>query len=418
MTTVNLVLHLQALVLMLIVLYGNYCISKVSDTVNRWFLMLASLNIVMLAFESLFFFFFLRGYNSVYLGISECIYHLAHYSFLAGFCFFQAGFIKGKREISPVYKPFCVSVCSLSVILLCLCTINEYIFPLGINSEFFDHLYLAGRLGGTLNLFALIIMIIRCHDCLYKQEIVALLTFHVMPITTSIMKLAFPGLQITAVGFCFSMVIINIFAMYNISVWLGQREAQINRDRMRIMLSQIRPHFIYNVLNTIYNLCDIDVEKAKDAIDLFSGYLRKNFRSIEGKEYISIRDELEQVRFYYLLEKMRFSDDLNLVMDIDEVSFKVPQLSVEPLIENAIKHGILKRPEGGTVWLSVKEKEEDYVIIIEDDGVGFDTGSLEELGPDHVGIRNIKERLSYMGASLDIKSEPGIRTVCTIRVPK
>ena len=78
MTTVNLVLHLQALVLMLIVLYGNYCISKVNDTVNRWFMMLASLNIVMLAFESLFYFVLLRGYNSVYLGISECIYHLAH----------------------------------------------------------------------------------------------------------------------------------------------------------------------------------------------------------------------------------------------------------------------------------------------------------------------------------------------------
>lgn len=418
MITVNLALHLQALLLMIIVLYGNYRINKATGTVTRWFMTLASLNIIMLAFESLFYCGQLREWDGVILGVLECVYHLAHYSFLYVFCFFQAGFIKRDKEVNHIYKPICLTICSMSALLQCICSVNEYIFALGPDRDFFDHIHMVGQLGGIINLFFLICMIIQYHNYLYKQEIVALLTFHILPILTSVLRFAVPGLRITPVGFAFSMVIINIFAMYNISVWLGQKEAQVNRDRMSIMLSQIRPHFIYNVLNTIYHLCDINVEMAKEAIDLFSGYLRKNFKSIEGKEYISIRDELEHVRFYYLLEKMRFKDELDLVMDIEDVDFKIPQLSVEPLIENAIKHGILKRSEGGTVWLSVKEKKDDYVITIEDNGVGFDPEALTGLDADHVGIRNIRERLEHMGASLDIKSEQGVRTVCTISVPK
>ncbi len=418
MTTVNLALHLQALILMIIVLYGNYLIFKAVRTPNKWFMALAFLNIVMLAAESLFYYGQLCGWNSAFLGVAECIYHISHFSFLCVFVFFQAGFVRRQKAVHFIYGPVSITICSLSAFLLCICTVNAYIYHFGPDQQSFDYVHIVGQLGGFINLLLILCMIIQYHKYIYKPEIVALLTFHVLPIMTSILKLSIPGLRITPVGFTFSMVIINIFAMYNMSIWLGQKEAQVNRDRMKIMLSQIRPHFIYNVLNAIYHLCDINVEMAKDAIDLFSGYLRKNFKSIEGEEYISIKDELEHVRFYYLLEKMRFKDDLELVMDVEDVDFKIPQLSVEPLIENAIKHGILKRPEGGTVRLSVREMNENYVITIEDDGVGFDTGGLAALDADHVGIRNIRERLEYMGASLDIKSEPGVRTVCVITVPK
>ncbi len=419
MTLVNLVLHLYSFVLMAIVFFGNFRIYKYEKLTNRWFIKLAFLNMIMLLSKSLFFLITLCEWDKpLLLGLLEFIFYASHFAFICTFVFFQAGFVRQGKAVHSVYRHISIVICSLSAFMLCTCAFNEYIYTFDPGHRILVWMYVLGQAGGVLILALSICMLIQYHKYMAGLEIKALLTFHILPVLSIILRCFIPDLRVTPVGFSFSMVIINIFAMYNRSILLGQREAQVNRDRMRLMLSQIQPHFIYNVLNTIYNLCDINVEMAKEAIDLFSGYLRKNFKSIEGEEFISIKDELEHVKFYFLLEKMRFKDELELITDVDDVDFMIPQLSVEPLVENAIKHGILKRQEGGTIFLSVKDKGENHVITIEDNGVGFDPAVLSLPDADHVGIRNIRERLEYMGAALDITSIPGEKTTCIIRVPK
>lgn len=194
-------------------------------------------------------------------------------------------------------------------------------------------------------------------------------------------------------------------------------EQQLTEARIATMISQIQPHFIYNTLGTIGHLCIEQPERASELVRSFSLYLRGNFSELDNKGTIRLANELEHVKHYTDIEKVRFPD-MTVIFDIQVDEFFLPALSIQPLVENAIKHGLMGLESGGTVKITAYEMGADYCVRIEDDGVGFDTVLLQD-PQKHIGIRNIRGRLEAMcGGTLTVESTPGVGTTATITIPK
>lgn len=193
--------------------------------------------------------------------------------------------------------------------------------------------------------------------------------------------------------------------------------AQLQKDRIAIMISQIQPHFIYNTLGTIQQLCKENPEQAAKLIQNFGLYLRGNFSELDNTVPIRFAKELEHVHCYTEIELIRFPD-MTVRYDIQTEEFLLPALTVQPLVENAIKHGLMGLEEGGTVTVTAFETPTHYCVKVDDDGVGFDETTLQD-GQTHIGIRNVRERLQIMcGGSLTVKSHSGKGTTALIQIPK
>lgn len=196
-------------------------------------------------------------------------------------------------------------------------------------------------------------------------------------------------------------------------------EKELEESRIAILRSQMQPHFIYNILNVIYYLCGKDPAAAQGAITKFSDHLRNNLEAISQTELISFRKELDHIHTYLELERIRFAEDLSIVYDIEEDNFLLPVLSIQPLVENAVKHGIAKKRGGGIVTISSRQTETEYRIVVSDTGVGFDVDRYMEDGKVHVGLTNTRQRLaSRMNATVDVDSQPGKGTTVTVTIPR
>ena len=194
-------------------------------------------------------------------------------------------------------------------------------------------------------------------------------------------------------------------------------EAELKESRISIMLSQIQPHFIYNTLGTIERMCLKDPKKAFDLVRNFSLYLRRNFSELDSVKTISFSEELKHVEYYVNIEKVRFPD-MNIEYDVQTTDFVMPALSVQPLVENAIKHGLMRLETGGTVLIRSYETPTHFCVEVKDDGVGFDP-DLPLDGKKHVGLRNIRGRLKAMvDGDLVLESTPGAGTKAVIMIPK
>lgn len=198
-----------------------------------------------------------------------------------------------------------------------------------------------------------------------------------------------------------------------------KQEIELKNLESHLMLSQIQPHFLYNVLNSITALCDIDPQRAKAMTLSFANYLRGNLQSLQSKELIWITKELKHVEFYLMLETERFEDKLSYTFEIKCKDFKLPALTLQPLVENAVKHGICYKKTAGKVTITTSERPEGYEIVVKDDGVGFDSAAVDFANSKHAGINSVKNRLKYLcNGSMSIKSKVGAGTVVTILIPK
>ena len=196
-------------------------------------------------------------------------------------------------------------------------------------------------------------------------------------------------------------------------------ELMLQEKQISIMLSQIQPHFLYNTLNSIYQLCETNPMRARAMVNSFAEYLRNNLSTLEEPGLISFETELSHINTYLDIEKVRFEDTLEIEYDVKCVDFSLPVLTVQPIVENAVKHGTSKKRGGGTVRIETDEDGESYVIRVSDTGCGFDPTVPKNDGKRHVGIENVRQRLSNMcSGSLTIESTVGEGTVATIRIPK
>ena len=154
---------------------------------------------------------------------------------------------------------------------------------------------------------------------------------------------------------------------------------QLHDSRMELMMGQIQPHFIFNTLSSIRTLVMVDPKLSYDMLYDFSNYLRANIDNVTNLEGIKFSAEVEHIKSYVNIEKVRFGDRLEVEYDIQSDDFTVPPLSIQPLVENAIKHGVCKKMEGGTVYLRSYETDDFYVVEVDDNGIGFNAESASKV---------------------------------------
>ena len=195
--------------------------------------------------------------------------------------------------------------------------------------------------------------------------------------------------------FLFYILVTGILMIRHYAVLERTLKDELKQSQISILLSQIQPHFIYNTLSSIRYLCKLDAELAQKSIDDFALYLRCNMDSLQKSDLIPFEKELLFIETYVKLEQLRFGDRIKVVYDFEETNFDVPSLTLQPLVENAIKHGISLKENGGTVALKTERIDNDILISIIDDGVGFDVDKQLDDGRTHIGLTNVKHRLSY-----------------------
>ena len=218
-----------------------------------------------------------------------------------------------------------------------------------------------------------------------------------------------------AVAFLFYYLVIHVHMSQQVN---EEKDLKLREQRLSLMLSQIQPHFLYNTLNTITALCRVNPKLAEETTIKFSGYLRENMYSMGENDTNPFSKELDHTNIYLDIERLRFGDRVKVEYDIKSDDFNMPTLTLQPIVENAVKHGICSKLEGGTIKISTEKKGRDHIITIEDNGTGFEIDKALNDGRPHVGIHNVKERLkSMVRAEMEIISFIGIGTTVRIIIP-
>ncbi len=199
---------------------------------------------------------------------------------------------------------------------------------------------------------------------------------------------------------------------------LLMNEMELEKSRANVMALQINPHFIANTMSSIVALCEPNAPEASSLASKFANYLRDNYVNMSSEQLIPITTEIQHVKNYLEVEKVRFPN-IKDEYDIKCDNFLVPTLTVQTLVENAVRHGIQKKKNAsGTVVIKAYDDENCFIVEIIDDGVGIDNEKLDN-NRIHVGIKNVKSRLSLLcDGLLEINSKQGIGTTCKISIPK
>lgn len=194
-----------------------------------------------------------------------------------------------------------------------------------------------------------------------------------------------------------------------------RQQQEIAQHRANVMVLQMRPHFIYNTLMSIYSLCNQDPQKARQVTMDFTNYLRKNFNAVASGSPIPFSAELEHTRAYLAVEQAQYEEMLLVEYDTPFTRFRLPPLTLQPLVENAVKHGM--NPYAGPLHVCIRTRHTSAgsVLTVEDSGSGFD---LSDDSEPHIALSNIRQRLAMMcGGSMTIKPRESGGTVVTIRIP-
>ena len=200
-------------------------------------------------------------------------------------------------------------------------------------------------------------------------------------------------------------------------------------ERLRMeaayLQAQIHPHFLFNTLNSIMALSEMDIERMRNLAGAFASYLRISFDFLSAGKLVSLSHELELVRAYLYIEQERFEERLSIRWEIDpDINLFLPPLTIQPLVENAVTHGVLRQAKGGTVRIRITRQVHATLIEVKDDGIGMEEEMvLHLLDPawKHkrgIGLFNTNRRLTQLyGKGLSIHSKPGEGTSVSFVIP-
>ncbi len=264
-----------------------------------------------------------------------------------------------------------------------------------------------------------ILLIIKYRKKLNRKDIIALMSLPVLIFISATM-------QYTGFGIMFGLFLMSGVSLFIIYLMIqadrnrqkAEQEKQLMDMNIAMMLSQIQPHFLYNALSSIRRMIRKDPEVAATAVENFSMYLRQNLESMNRVEPIPFTQELKHLREYLYLEKLRFGNRLNVEYDLGYEDFVLPVLSLQPIVENAVKHGILKKEEGGCVRISTHREGNMVILTVSDDGVGFHTDSVHNNDRMHIGFNNVKSRIEMQcRGTVSVESTIGAGTTVKMTIP-
>lgn len=314
----------------------------------------------------------------------------------------------------------CLITLSVSVVLDLLNMKLGILFTVSETGKYIDEpLEFLGDLAIIAVFIVALVSILSKKETAINEKLI-LVSFEVFPVVAYLVGTITQKYTWIYPAYLLSVLFIYIRIFLERGKKIAKQQVILEKQSTALMISQIQPHFLYNVLTTISNLCVTDPEEAEETTVLFSQYLRTNLDSLRNQEPVPFSTELGHIKTYVELEKKRFGDILDVKYDIREQGFSVPSLGLQPIVENSIKHGIRGKNAPGTIKISTEKVADGYRVIIEDDGIGFDQNMPpKEDGRSHVGMTNVKERLRQMcNASMKVESSPGNGCRTEILIPE
>ena len=286
-----------------------------------------------------------------------------------------------------------------------------------------ENQFVRGPLGYSCHILCIGLLILLVYESLQKSRQKKAVSCVILLLNASLILLAAAWDRTQSSGpiSCLTVVMVSSCLFYYL--WLHMQSAYAHElaleaeQRIQIMMTQIQPHFLFNTLSTIQALCRIDPEKAFETTEKFGTYLRMNIDSLSQASLIPFQKELEHTKIYADIEMIRFPY-IHISYDIQEDDFELPALSVQPIVENAIRHGVRGR-YNGSVKIVTRSEENEIVIAVTDNGKGFDPDEAETAEGTHIGLRNVRERIGMLcGGTLSIESSEGSGCTVSIRLPR
>lgn len=418
MIQVNIALEIFALAITTLLLFC--CVLELvrkKDTGTVLFTAMLGVNAVVLVSDIVTWVFAGREDLTTPLYVANFLVYSLGYVLTALYTAYIVHYIRRKAKVWTPVVPVIAALCGIAVLLVALSLYNHMYF------SFTDGIYVRGPLYWLSQVYpiALIvinIVIILLHEkSLGLHDTCAMLSYCLLPVIAMIIQLRVYGITLLYIATTLSLMIVYVMVHIEQGRRLEVQTRELTQANVAIMLSQIQPHFLYNSLSVIKELCRSDPALAEQVVMDFSNYLRGNLDSLSSKKPVLFTDELEHTRTFLELERLQYGDMLEVVYDIRETAFLLPTLSLQPLAENAVKYGMKER-DRLTVTISSFREGEDYIVTVADDGAGFDPAA--PLSPDrsHVGIANVKERLALQSnGRLEIESVKGHGTTVRLVIP-
>ena len=267
-----------------------------------------------------------------------------------------------------------------------------------------------------------LISVIRRWNALPPKKRFAFLAM-LLPVPVIFVYLVFStsGLLFTDIGISLSTLSMFFIILHDQAEQDMRQQREIAHQRSSIMILQMRPHFIYNTMMSIYYLCKQDPDLAQQVTLDFTTYLRRNFTALASEEPIPFSEELEHTRTYLAVEQAQFDDMLFIDYDTPHVDFRLPPLTLQPIAENAVKHGMNPDSAPLRIRITTRRTGSGSEIIVEDNGPGFDPEDGFKPTDDsepHIALKNIRERLKIMcGGKMTIMPREGGGTLVRVTIP-
>ncbi len=277
---------------------------------------------------------------------------------------------------------------------------------------------------GIVGMIFSVWVVLRHGAMLRRAQTWAMIAYVALPTLALVLQSIRPTWALLNLATTMSIMFMFVVYQLDISEMLRDREAALHRQQMkeaewqmRLLQSQIKPHFLFNALSSIIAVCED--ERAQELMMDFAQYLRLNVDMVTMTGEIPFKKELEHIKTYLKIEQLRFGERLQVEYHIECMDFSLPGLVVETLVENAVRHGISAKPEGGRLVLSTRDLGDEIEIRVSDNGLGFDVDVPKNDGKTHTGISNARAQIqSKCGGTLRVFSAVGKGTESVIRIPK
>lgn len=330
--------------------------------------------------------------------------------------------VEGVRG-DPVGLWICIAVSGFNILIWLAGLVSDRVFVM-----------LMDDIGERWTEFWVILMIavnvrflMRNRASLGRDNAVLLSFLTMMPTVGWLLEFIWPEHLFLAPVTGLALVISFVALQRNQGIVMGEMIAAMEKDRLNIATAQLKPHFLYNCLSTIYMLCEEDAERAQHAVSVFSELLRGTMDSINGADTVPFSWEKKQIEDHLYMEKLRFGDKIHVTYRIGTENFELPPLSVQSLVDNAVKHGIGRTKKQVNIVISTAEAPDGFTVTVQDDGEGFDTAVLEKQKStadgkedrSHLGLAIVRERVQLIcGGTLTVHSRPGEGTTAAIFLPR
>ncbi|MBR4515008.1 MAG: histidine kinase [Lachnospiraceae bacterium] len=334
-----------------------------------------------------------------------------------------------KESIRCRYFYAVISLWIVYIILLIMTQFTDFIYYITP-----DNVYKRGSFYPILLVPPALLMLTNLVAYLKRRQLLsnnekrAFLAYILIPMFCMLIQMTSYGILLIVLGTAVASLIMLLFIMNEESLKFVEQKLKISEQNFKARTLQMRPHFIYNTMTSIYYLCELDPPKAQRVVDDFTTYLKKNYSAIAKQEPIPFTEELTHTKAYLAVVKARYEELLFVEYDIEHTAFSCPPLTLEPLVENAVKHNLDPESDPLCIRIMTRREENCNVIIVENSGTDFFTeNSLEKSGilhssvnedDTHIGLENVTLRLKTLcNGTLDIKNREQGGTIVTIRIP-